>query len=358
MNKSNTKKGISLIVLVITIIVMIILATAIILSLQSSGIIDKANEAKEKTNIANAREIVAMAKAEWELMTASEQKGHSDSFAEFAEKKLIDAGYKTGTGEGTFEVTNDGTIYSYPVIPEGFIASKIESEDEVSEGLVIYQIPESERNSVNWSETKLTSFGDVLKVQNQYNQFVWVPVVNINEFTKVDWKQGITGEDFSNYLFEPYSSGYATEVNDYNAMKASVEKYGGFYIGRYETGLENSEAVCKKGMEVYDEVSWGNSIAEVGNANAAYLAMNFISDSDELVSTLCYGVQWDAALKFITDKYPSYTETYENQGHHNDLSRGAIPTGSNETYAKNNIYDMAGNLTEWTMEVYDDSTSE
>ena len=46
----NNKKGISLIVLVITIIVMIVLAAAVILSLSSSGIIDKANEAVEITD--------------------------------------------------------------------------------------------------------------------------------------------------------------------------------------------------------------------------------------------------------------------------------------------------------------------
>ena len=59
--KLNNKKGISLIVLVITIIVMIVLAAAIILSLQSSGIIDKANEAKTASDVANAKQLVAMA---------------------------------------------------------------------------------------------------------------------------------------------------------------------------------------------------------------------------------------------------------------------------------------------------------
>ena len=48
--KSKNKQGISLIVLVITIIVMIILASAIILSLSSNGIIDRANEAVDKTD--------------------------------------------------------------------------------------------------------------------------------------------------------------------------------------------------------------------------------------------------------------------------------------------------------------------
>lgn len=62
------KKGISLIVLVITIIVMIIIAGAIIISLNSSNVIGQANEAVEDSNTANARSIVALKYAE--LMSA------------------------------------------------------------------------------------------------------------------------------------------------------------------------------------------------------------------------------------------------------------------------------------------------
>jgi len=63
----NQKRGISLIVLVITIVVMIILASAIILSLRSSGIIGRANEAKTKSDAATKREAAAIKLAEYEL---------------------------------------------------------------------------------------------------------------------------------------------------------------------------------------------------------------------------------------------------------------------------------------------------
>ena len=115
--KLNNKKGISLIVLVITIIVMIILAAAIILSLQSSGIIERANEAKAKTDVANARQVVALADAEWQLMDANEQGAYENSFSKYAEWKLNDAGYKAGSSGGAFEVTEKGEIHIYPVIP-------------------------------------------------------------------------------------------------------------------------------------------------------------------------------------------------------------------------------------------------
>ena len=58
------KKGISLIVLVITIIVMIILAGAIILSLNNAGIINKANEAVSASNEATVRQLAELKWAE------------------------------------------------------------------------------------------------------------------------------------------------------------------------------------------------------------------------------------------------------------------------------------------------------
>ncbi len=58
------KKGISLIVLVITIIVMIIIAGAIIISLNSSNVIDQSNKAVKDSDEANARSVLALKYAE------------------------------------------------------------------------------------------------------------------------------------------------------------------------------------------------------------------------------------------------------------------------------------------------------
>ena len=58
------KQGISLIVLVITIIVMVILAGAVVVTLNNSGIIQKASEAVEETNLATVKDIANLAWAE------------------------------------------------------------------------------------------------------------------------------------------------------------------------------------------------------------------------------------------------------------------------------------------------------
>ena len=71
-------------------------------------------------------------------------------------------------------------------------------------------------------------------------------------------------------------------------------------------------------------------------------------------STLCYGVQWDAVMNFIDSNYVNgraegYVKNSENQGNY---TRNIAKTGDQETYAIKNIYDMAGNVYEWTMEAY------
>jgi len=71
--------------------------------------------------------------------------------------------------------------------------------------------------------------------------------------------------------------------------------------------------------------------------------------SKSVVSTLCYGVQWDAALQFIATKDADYPKNSEGKGNYTD---NLLETGSSEEYAVNNIYDMAGNVWEKTMEVY------
>ena len=63
----KTKEGVSLIVLVITIIVMIVLAGAVILALNNSGIIGKANIGRAKSDLSTLMEEVQVKAAERKL---------------------------------------------------------------------------------------------------------------------------------------------------------------------------------------------------------------------------------------------------------------------------------------------------
>ena len=119
--------------------------------------------------------------------------------------------------------------------------------------------------------------------------------------------------------------------------------------------------VCKKGVAPYNYVPWGKAMDEVNTAfapspsnnnpdnvktnGAVYLAKNFASQNNytSVTSTLTYGCEWDAMCRYIGD---SQRTTDEKD----------IPelTGSVSTDVSKNIYDLAGNCFEWTMEA--DST--
>ena len=191
--KVKLKGGISLIVLVITIIVMIILAAAIILSLSNSGIIGKANKAKTDTDIASAKDIVAMAHADWMLDEAKikEEDSTVTSFSNYAEKKLQEAGYKVGAGEGAYTVTEDGEIYEG--LTEGAragIAAGMKIGDEVKYNAVLTE----KSYTTDGSEQSSTGAADSTKTKT------------VKTSTDSTWKYIGLGEDGS-LLIAPDMSG-------------------------------------------------------------------------------------------------------------------------------------------------------
>ena len=361
--KVNLKKGVSLIVLVITIIVMIILAAAIILALSNSGIIGKANKAKTDSDTASLKEYVNTLKSEWLLDEAKikDEDNTITSFSKYAEKKLSEEGYKTDGTMGAYVVTDDGALNTLYV-----------------EGDKTVVIPE------DFTYLEGTISGGVVIKDSKDNEFVWVPVEDFSKFERTTTYHGkITS--LSERHTEPFSktvtiddknitlsleNDLTGEWAEWTAMRKSVEKYGGFYIGRYEagstteriSGKENgtTEVVVKKGMHVYNCVFWGeNMISTKENITSSgknqgkgvvELSRDMYKSSNSIVSTLCYGVQWDAALTFISKTDPEYAKDSTGKG--NYTGKLAL-TGSSEEYKVCNIYDMAGNVHERTMEAFD-----
>ena len=80
-----------------------------------------------------------------------------------------------------------------------------------------------------------------------------------------------------------------------------------------------------------------------GESGAVYLAKNFASQNNytSVTSTLTYGCQWDAMCRYIGDSQRT-TPTKD----------APELTGSVSTDVSKNIYDLAGNCYEWTMEAY------
>jgi len=426
------KEGISLIVLVITIIVMIILAATIIISLNNTNIIGKASEAVDLTNEANVQEFAQTKWAEAYLKTDKSQEKLEDYVIGELEEAGID------TKEYAINITEKGvsvvksiisTVNGVP-IPKGFVASQVAGENTAAKGLVIYEGSEAVTNE------------NVETARRSRNQYVWIPVDKdtftttfvrkdyVNETSKV-----VDSED--NYYELGTSAIYweitnVTELNETNlqymtkatlaevqAMYKSVEKYGGFYIARYEAGIDKQRAALgeiselpgiKSGTKVYSmmgkipytHIPWTLNNALNEDTNGAVEVSRNVYSADNsnygVISTLAYGVQWDSVMQWLVNtgtmtldqistlegstSFGNYSNRQINNS--SELNDGALvwdyTASSSESYVSkdsetltypkesgtkwalstgalksantNNIYDLAGNMWEWTVEGY------
>ena len=145
--KIKQKKGISLIVLVITIIVMIILATAIILALDASGIIGKAHEAKTKTNESALLEVATLLSAEWDLES---KLGNITEDAEtYISNGLREKGF-TDEQIAKIEISETGVvkekvILAYDVLKEGDFVTYIDNNGNEIPCVVLYDLESKDK---------------------------------------------------------------------------------------------------------------------------------------------------------------------------------------------------------------------
>ena len=237
-----------------------------------------------------------------------------------------------------------------------------------AEGIVI---PDSKEDENKYSKEKYTDQANIPGDGLIGNQFVWVPVEKEDEFERYSSYYNERIQEIS-YFHEPSQEGYRypNELEEYNLMKQSVEDHKGFYVARYEAGKENIDGidtvVSKKGATVWNDIAWGDSMTEIGNTGAVAKAKGMYTDKSKynVTSTLIYGVQWDAIMLWIDQNYKtsscdminSYVANSTGKGNYNeDVNtnkwKGNVTIcGSSESYKVKNIYDLAGNIAEWTME--------
>ena len=316
------EKGITLIALVITIIVLLILAGVSIAMLTGqNGILTQAQNAKNRTEEAAANEANILNQYNEILSNVS---GGGTTTGGDEEQATVG---EIVTG-GNKPYTNNGTA----IIPEGFAI--VPGLDDVSQGLVISDVAND--------------------TENRGNQFVWVPVENFSEFKRYDFQNN---KEVSSSYTEKSGDGVTTGTEAQDMYK-SVKDNKGFYIGRYEAGNDGSNnAVSKKGVNVYNFKKWGNSMTDE-TGGAVEKARNFDTQSGHtnVTSTLVYGVQWDAVMRWISkdDNLKGYLTDSSDIGNYSGSFNSK--TGSNDKYQMKHIYDLAGNVSEWTMEA--NSTSD
>ena len=399
--KTKEMKGITLVALVVTIVVLLILAgVSINLVLGNNGIIAKAKDAETKSAEATQNDLIGMN----ELAQQLEEKINGSAGSGSGN------GGAGGSGAGT-KVPAEATAETAPYFPDNTFTKK---EGTIDTGLVIQDASGNEyvwvvvpRTTAVYATTGLgkTTFtdADYTSIEN-----------DLKEYTKT-YRGSTSYSDV--YYPDDKNVGWFADATAYNNLKnsmlKSVYENGGFYVGRYEAGIiENrtsKSATNSDGKYTIEGMPTPLSKADaypytyVTRTQAQNLASNV--NSGTKTSSLMFGVQWDLVLAFMHNKgniedsiltsnsttignyrdsvfQLSQTGQYAVYSNYSlsstwnpsttatanfvDSSRNKIAqssngngilvtTGTSEKNKVMNIYDVAGNVIEWTLEKTSDT---
>ena len=449
MNKLKNKKGITLIALVVTVVVLIILAgVSINAVLGDNGIIKKANQAASVTKEAEVKEAINRTILEFYLtndyetledfLKAKVTEGKIDSVTKNADGTLTvkkgeysvtvenktnssggsSSGGETQTpeitiGEAKVVANSDGTgsaitdvasvylgntlyiTFSHSITGGTTVVDKIIPYAVTKNGTYTFTVTGTVNGKsytknvsvavnqfktakdyvaanveVTYPDGKVwipegfkvaedsasTVQGGVVIEDKDGNQFVWVPVATIADYKRT-WYTG--DASFSSYL-------EALPEDE----KTSVKTYKGFYIGRYEAG--DKENTVAKTLRSSNDVTKAVTIKAnqapynyVTRTQAVSLAEGFKTQQGYKAKTkLVSSYAWDTTIAFLQEVNSDYGSS-SKEGNYNNTTFSYIDiTGATKTKAKSssvlvptgqttpvcNIYDMGGDVWEWTTE--------
>ena len=333
----NKNKGITLIALVITIIILLILAGISISALTNQGLFKNAKAAQNATEKAEEEQGQRLNEYEDEI---NKYLGNSkeESKVPTVEESIKKNGALSTTDNTEIKDAKNNKI----VVPAGF--KIVEGATTVDKGIVIE---------------------DVTETKTKGSQFVWIPVgtitkadgtsveINLNRYTFDS--NGIPTAQDSNVISSLYqeletsSKGNATAKSITN-FKNSVVQNGGYYIGRYEARTATARSASGNALTQITEKETENVYNYVTQLQAAQLSQNMYN-SDKFTSDLINSYAWDTAIVFIQN-----CGTNKKYSRQNRLNTSFAQTGTNSLTDTSkidvqcNIYDIASNIVEWTTE--------
>ena len=410
----KSSKGVTLIALVITIIVLLILAGVSIAMLTGdNGILTQAKEAKEANIAGTEKEQIKLAMQSLKMKKQADNVStivaadelQNQLIADGAKNVTVEAGaseslvVKYADSKNQYTVNQNGEIGENgqtPGTPDnpgtetgGTLPSTAETKPFLPTGATVVEkdlnkgvvIKDSNGNYWTWIEVPKSIYANTV-----YNG--GTAPTSSTDYAKIESTMQKYAEAYrGSYTDEWYSEaqhGFASaeEYNNHkNTMLKSVYENGGFYIGKYEVGTEtlrtskNAELttpVIKEGAYPYNYVT--NKQAQEKSKELA---------TGGRTSSLMFGIQWDLVLKHIENKQGKtqeelkrdsstwgnykgatfeitkgkYSEDYgdtftEVNGKYRKLLDIAVllTTGTTERNSVLNIYDLAGNECEWTLE--------
>ena len=285
---------------------------------------------------------------------------------------------KRNTNNFTTVRSSDGV--DVPV-PTGYTASSASDENSVNGGFVIYEGTEAVTDSNKW------------EAQCNRNQYVWIPIADVSNMY---WRDQTTGKKYgTTYTFssssysksssnkkEPQITSYDIQSTyltqylngmsredflmemeiDFDKMLNSVATYGGYYIGRYQTGdLSQATPVVKRMNTDIGDQNWWQMWKKARKLTGTSAGVQMI-----------WGIQWDETLKWLIDtgektyaeigsdstswgnyynnSFTYYTNTSKSTATKAKNNSTRIPSGAYEGANANNVFDLAGNVYDWTLE--------
>ena len=389
----TTQKGITLIALVITIIILLILAAVTIAALSGeNGILSNAAKAKQETEKAEILEQIRldiygeMADNGGADPTEDDIVRIADNYGDIEGTNFDDMVLKTDKGNYEIELSDiwtpgssaedppsttlqpgetataerneyyDAEADKTAKIPIGFTVSDKEGETSINGGLVVYAPDNSE---YVWIPVDgiIGEDGDLndVNAENIADRKILLGRYVFKSDGTVDTTEGTTPTTLGGQLKISSTDSYyytedttgkgntvATGEKGIDSFIQSVRDNGGYYIARYEASENTS---TNKADSKYDKTVWTN----ITQPNASIACQNLYEGVN---SDLVNSYAWDTAILFIQ----KYADSDYSRQDGKSINSSKQTTGLSGDIQLN-IYDMAGNCLEWTTETYSSSSS-
>ena len=364
----KNSKGITLVALVVTIVVLLILAgVSINLVLGENGLISNAKEARDKTKTAEANE-----------------KSQLDSASDFI-SEVVNNTELPQTNETKPYMLGDG----FTKVDGTNLANGLTIQDSDGNQYVWVEVPMTEEVYPT-AKLGITEFNDEAYTKIENDLHTYTTAYRNNTSFRDEWY-----EDADNatdwYTQEQY-------IAQKQKMLKSVYQNGGFWVARYEAGINenrNASGEAKIAPQSKQNLYPYTYITRMQAKKLAEMVTYTKGDTKTYTGSLMFGVQWDLVLAFMHNigniknetlindstlignyynekcvinrgKYAKYNEIEKWYNYDTDFigvivnkvkmvqdsyeNAMLLTTGAVDQNCVMNIYDMAGNVWEWTLE--------